>query len=41
MRNPKTGKTIELTECHVPSFRFGKSLKAALKGLENVGIKQN
>ena len=31
-RNPKTGETIQIEACKVPSFKAGKALKDAVNG---------
>ena len=31
-RNPKTGETIQIKACKVPSFKAGKSLKDTVNG---------
>ena len=31
-RNPKTGETIQIKACKVPSFKAGKALKDAVNG---------
>ena len=31
-RNPKTGETIQIKACQVPSFKAGKALKDAVNG---------